>query len=102
MKAFIILVFLLSGCVSLNRHAGDRPARNADFPSKPEVNSSAFQNHPEYPLVASPVHSAWEIGVWLALIIFLICISPGVGRFICERWQPFWCPPKKDLTEKED
>lgn len=102
MKAFIVVVFLLSGCVSFKRLSDDRPVRNEDFPAKPEVNSSAFQNHPEYPLVASPTHSAWEIGLWLALIIFVICISPSVGRLICAKWVPFWCWCGKCLTKKKE
>lgn len=80
----------------------NQSTQTLDFPTKVDVNSSIIKSHPEYPIVASPFNPAWEIALYVGLGITFFCVLPSVLVYICERWQPFWCAPKKDLTEEDD
>ena len=87
-KLFLILLFL-GGCATKTS-----PPRNVGvIPPTPQA-------HPEHPLVASPLTSAWEIALWLALIIFVICVSPNISRAIWERWPSLKGWIRKLLTKR--
>ena len=97
----IFLLWVLVGCT----YRGP-----ADFPAAPigfipgDDNRSSISAHPEYPLVASPHYPAWYIGLWVAGIITLVCLSPAVCRWMRDRWPAFAAWLKvlaKRLTKKQ-
>ncbi len=101
MKTTFLIILLFIGSCTYRVQPPPPPQMGYD-PNVPAGNQTAITEHPEYPFVATPQDSAWEIGLWLGFIIFLMCISPWLGRYICHNWLPFWCWCQKCLTKKKD
>ena len=101
MKFLVLLVLLFGACTAGKTVSKTSGLKNTHLPFLVDSNSSVVKSHPEYPLIASPHNSAWEVGIWLALIIFVICISPALSRLACKHWFPFVCWCRKCLTKKK-